>query len=132
MLTMLRWCASGGMTAPPMQISKEVFADACLLVAHYYLPMAERVYGDAAATTAERNAATLARWIVRDRALEVHVRRLQREIRLPGLKSADAIHEAAAVLVEAGWLMSPPPGRGPGGRPRAAYAVNTVVWDLPS
>ncbi len=89
--------------------------------------MAQRVYGDAAATQAERNAATLARWIKRERAAEVHVRRLQREVRLPGLGDAAKIHAAAAVLVEAGWLI--PPEIGYGSQRKVAYAVNPVVLE---
>ena len=52
------------------------------------MPMAERVYGDAAASPRATNAATLARWIVRAHADEVHVRHLQRNVRLPGLGEA--------------------------------------------
>jgi hypothetical protein len=40
------------------------------------MAMTERVYGDAAATREDRNAATLARWIMRDRPNEVHPRHL--------------------------------------------------------
>ncbi len=130
-LTMLRWCGSSGMTAPPVEIGEQAFGAACDLVADYFLPMAERVYGDAAATPADRNAATLARWIIRERAPEVHVRRLQREVRLPGLNSADVIHAAAAVLVEAGWLL-PPEAGGFQQRARAAYLVNVRLFELAS
>jgi hypothetical protein len=128
-LEMLRWCGCEGMAPPPTEIGEEAFAAACHLVADYFMPMAERVYGDAAATTAERNAATLARWIVRGRAKEVHVRRLQRAIRLPGLNTAEAIHAAAAVLVEAGWLMPPAPGAFQA-RARSAYPVNWRVLEV--
>ena len=69
----------------------------------------------------------LARWIVKERAEEVYVRRLQREVRLPGLTTADAIHAAAAVLVEADWLREPPIR--PGKRPRMAYPVNPKVLE---
>jgi hypothetical protein len=92
------------------------------------MPMAERVYGDAAVPPADRNAATLARWIVKTHAAEVHVRKLQREVRLPGLGDANAIHAAARVLVEAGWLVQPSADGQPG-RPKAAYAVNPRVWE---
>jgi hypothetical protein len=50
--------------------------------------MSSRVNGDAAIRPDDRNAATLARWIVKTRATEVHVRRMQREVRLPGLGDA--------------------------------------------
>ena len=77
-----------------------------LLISDYFTQMAERVYGDAAATERSRGAATLARWIFRKRPKELHVRRLQREEQLPGLCSAEQIRDAAEVLVEATCTMS--------------------------
>ena len=59
------------------------------------MPMAERVFGDAGATDVERDAATLTRWILKERPDEVHVRTLIREVRLPGLRSAEQIKKAA-------------------------------------
>ena len=44
-----------------------------------------------------------ARWIFRKRPKELHVRRLQREEQLPGLRSAEQIRNAAEVLVGATW-----------------------------
>jgi len=88
------------------------------------MPMAERVYGDAAATDSERAAAALARWVMKELPDQVHVRRLQREVRLPGLRSAEQIRKAADALVEADWLLPPP--KTIVGQPRSwvAYAVN--------
>ena len=124
-LESLWWCAADGFAPPPVRISANAFGAAVILVADYLLPMAERVYGDAAVPAADRNAATLARWILLRRTAEVHVRHLQREVRLPGLGTADAIHEAAKVLVEADWLRPParPTGFGKGAA-RAAYSIN--------
>jgi len=131
-LAMLRWCGKAGMAPPPAEIDRDAFAGACRLVADYFIPMAQRVYGDAAATQTERNAATLARWIKPERTAEVHVRRLQREVRLPaGLGDAETIHRAAGALIEAGWLLPPASGSGgTAGRPRSAYSVNPVVFEL--
>ena len=56
-------------------------------------------YGTTAATARERNAATLARWILPTRAAEVHIRHLQRHVRLAGLRNAAQIREAAGRLV---------------------------------
>ena len=58
----------------------------------------------AGATDVERDAATLTRWILKERPEEVHVRTLIREVRLPGLRSAEQIKKAADLLVEADWL----------------------------
>jgi hypothetical protein len=53
---------------------------------------------------------------------------MQREVRLSGLKDAEAIHEACAALVEAGWLVGDPGPIGFQRRPRAAYRVNELLW----
>jgi hypothetical protein len=128
-LELLWWCGEDGMTAPPAQISARAFAAAALLLSDYFAAMAERVYGDAGAAPADRNAATLARWIRAERPAEVHVRRLQREVRLQGLRRAEDIHAAADVLIEADWLAAPAPGAEFGRRGRAAYPVNPRVWE---
>jgi Protein of unknown function (DUF3987) len=61
-LEFLWWCGGAdGMAPPPREISVAVFLAAARLVSDYLMPMAERVYGDAAAPEADRNAATLAR-----------------------------------------------------------------------
>jgi hypothetical protein len=122
----LRWASLPGHAAPPAVISEDSLTAACGLVADYFMPMAARVYGDAAATDDERNAMTLAKWIIQRKPTEVHVRQLQREIRLPGLSNAEAIHGAAGVLVEADWLRNPAAG-GFQARARRAYPVNPAI-----
>jgi Protein of unknown function (DUF3987) len=126
-LEFLWWSAKGGFEPPPMTISRKAFLSAAHLVADYFLPMAERVYGDAAIPPDERNATTLARWIVKAKAAEVHIRYLQREVRLPGLRSADAIKDAANLLVEAGWLRVPRIVVGV--QRKVAYGVNPELWN---
>jgi Protein of unknown function (DUF3987) len=126
-LEMLWWTAQGGMTFPPIILSVKAFLAAAALVAEYFMPMAERVYGDAAATETERNAATLARWIIKTKATEVHVRFLQREARLPGLREAEVIGEAIEALQEADWLGEQESGKPKGKRARNAYPVNPRV-----
>ena len=98
-------------------------------MADYFLPMAERVYGDAAATDRERNAATLARWILNNQLPDMHVRHLQRDVRLPGLRTAELIRDAADVLLEADWLRPPSPGTEFGRRGRVAYPINPRLWE---
>jgi hypothetical protein len=117
------------MAPPPAQIGPRAFAAAALLIGDYFMPMAERVYGDATATERERGAATLARWIIRERPNELHVRHLQREVRLPALRTAEQIRAAADVLVEADWLRAPARGEEFGQRGRIAYAVNPRLWE---
>src|SRR5205085_10369240 len=98
-LEQLWWCGRDGVASPPTEISERAFLAACNLVADYLMPMAERVYGDAACRPEDRNAATLARWIIRQEAKEVHVRAMQREVRLPGLATAEIIYAACRVLM---------------------------------
>ena len=128
-LELLWWCAEDGSAPPPTEITQKAFAAAATLYADYFAPMAERVYGDAALSAQDRNAATLARWIYRERVTEVHVRTVQRQARLPGLNKAEAIHAAAAVLIEAEWLSKPAEATGPG-RPREVYIVNRQLWEV--
>ena len=120
----LWWCGEDGIAPPPVQISARAFAAGAALVADYFLPMAERVYGDATATERERSAATLAKWIISEHPAELHVRHLQRTVRLPGLRIAEEIRGAADALVEADWLRPPAPGSEFGQRGRIAYTVN--------
>jgi len=123
-LEWLWWCGKDGFAMPPTEISPAAFEAAAALTDEYLLPMAERVFGDAAATRNERNAATLARWIIKERPAEVHVRDLQRNVRLPGLRTAELIKGAANALVEADWLRPPPFLGGFGPRVPAIYNVN--------
>jgi Protein of unknown function (DUF3987) len=118
------WCAKDGLALPPSEITPIAVAAAAVLVADYFMPMAERVFGDAGASEVERNAATLARWVVKERPDEVHVRQLQRAVRLPGLRDAGQIRKAADALVEADWLRAPPKTVLGQPRSRVAYAVN--------
>jgi hypothetical protein len=125
-LEWLWFCAKTDMSLPPDNISKEAFAAAATLVSEYFMPMAERVFGDAGATEDERNAATLARWVFNEHPEEVYVRRMLREVRLPGLRSAEQIKTAAKLLVDADWLRAPVIGFG--AQSKVVYAVNPRLW----
>ena len=56
----------------------------------------------------------LARWMVRAdlRPTEIHVRTMQREVRLAGMRTAEEIHAACALLVDANWLLAAPKPHG--------------------
>jgi len=126
-LEFLWWAGESGYAAPPTEISARATGAACLLVDEYLLPMAERVFGDAATPPEDRNAATLARWIFKTRPETVNTRQLQRDVRLPGLDTAEVIRATCAALVEAGWLIEPPRSGG-AGRPTGTYGVNPAIW----
>jgi hypothetical protein len=121
-LEWLWWCGQDGLALPPNNITPRAFSAAAMSIADYFMPMAERIFGDAAATDIERIAATLARWIVSEQPTELHVRHLQRDVRLPGLRTADQIKKAADALVEADWLRKPVIGFG--SQRKVVYAIN--------
>jgi hypothetical protein len=127
-LQYLWWAGTDGFDGPPSVISEKAFLAAAAMVSDYLMAMAERVYGDAGTSTLDRNTTTLARWIIKEKPTEIHVRHMQRVVRLPGLSDAEAIHDACMALVEAGWLR-PPPRSTKDGRTKVAYAVNPHLWE---
>lgn len=122
-----RWAYEGG--ALPSTISADTLEAVGDFVAGYALPMAERVYGDAALPAVERNAATLAKHIQRNKLKAINSRDLMREDRLPGLREAASLDPAIEALCEAGWLRPDPHRKGnTTGRSSKDYAVNPAIW----
>ena len=128
-LELLWWCGRDADDEPAATVSDAAVEAATLWVRDYVMPMADRTFGDAAVSQEDRNATTLARWIAQERPSEVHVRTMQRDVRLPGLRDAGAIHAACKALIEAGWLVADPGPTGFQQRPKAAYRVNSALWD---
>lgn len=93
-LEFLWWAGKEGREPPPRVISSRAFSLASDLIHGYFIPVAERVYGKGGTTPLDRNARTLAEWILSSRPREVHVRHLQRAVRLPGLRTAEQIQAA--------------------------------------
>jgi hypothetical protein len=127
-LEWLWWCGRDDSPLPPEVITPRAFTAAAMLVSDYFMPMAERVFGDAAATEIERLAATLARWIIKERPPEVYVRYLLREVRLPGLRTAERIKLAADYLVDADWLQPPIKMIFGQARSKVAYSINPRLF----
>ena len=123
-LAYLRWCSEDGYAASPTVISEDALLAAAALVTDYVIASAQRTYGDAACSGEDRNITMLARWIAKERPQAVHVRDMQRNVRLQGLCEAKPIHAACAALVEAGWLARPAAGTAFGQRGTKAYPVS--------
>lgn len=124
-----RWSYAGG--PEPRTIDLDTLEAAADFVSAYVIPMAERVYGDAALPIVERNTATLAKHIKRYKLAFINTRELQRHTRLPGLRDATDITAAVDALVEAGWLREGGTRKGgSAGRPKADYAVNPAICEV--
>ena len=99
---------------------------ATVMIEQYLKPMAERAYGDAALAKEDKNAAVLAKWIVKNKPQSINTRELYRKIKLPGMDKSEKVKGAIDVLVEAGWLLSS--GIHGNGRPKQNYEVNPGVF----
>lgn len=86
------------------QIETWAIEAATIMIDTYLKPMAVRAYGDASLPQAERNAATLAKKVVKEGWERINTRELQRKEKLPGLKTAVDIKEAIELLIDADWL----------------------------
>jgi hypothetical protein len=126
----LRWCAKDGYEGSPSTIGDDAVAAAARFISEYVLPMAERTYSDAACTETDNNTTTLARWIKKERPQFIHVRDMQRKVRLQGLRDAKAIHAACAALIEAGWLGRPAAGSAFQQRGTKAYPVSPRLMEV--
>ena len=129
----LWWCGWDGVIGgppPPAVVSGEAMRAAVTLMDGYFLPMAERVFGDAALSPAQRGAKVMLEWILRSPGqAEINLRDVRNSARLPGLSAADDMKAAVAVLLDEG-ILAPKPAAAPGhgGRPRSDYLVNPRLW----
>jgi hypothetical protein len=130
-LEYLEWSISPEGTPEPRAISKFSLAAAAELVAEYFAPMAERLFGDAGLPKTDRAAATLARAIRQRRCRSINLSIVRRDWRLPGLRDAADVREAAEVLQDAGWLRPAPSREGNRpGRNKSDFAVNPKLNEV--
>ena len=124
-LEYLWWCAVEG-DAEPSQVTRQAMQAAADLMQSYFLPMAARVLGDASVPAEERNARTLAEWIMRTRPAVVNVSSIRDGARLPGLRESEPVKQACRFLADARWLTRDDAPTG--GRPRGDWTVNPLLW----
>lgn len=88
------------------------------------------MFGDAALPLSERNAAALARHILKAKAERINLRDVRRESGISTLKIAADVEAATEALVEAGWLRGVGERAGDtAGKPRKDYLVNPKVHE---
>jgi hypothetical protein len=126
-LTYLWWCGDANGQPEPVTISAKAMEAAAGLMEAYFLPMAQRVLGDAAVPTEERDARTLATWIIENRPAVVNVSAIRDGARLPGLRESEPVKAACRFLTEAGWLRAAA-GTGARGRPFGDHEINPKLW----
>ncbi|MFM9861316.1 DUF3987 domain-containing protein [Pseudoxanthobacter sp. M-2] len=129
------WWASGPPEAPPpTAISLPAVVTACAILDEYFLPMAERVLGDAVLPDAERDAMTLGRRlreIARSEGkLTFNARDLRRKIGGP-FREAKVMSAACDVLEEGGLIRKcPSRAGGTKGRQKADYEINPALGEV--
>lgn len=124
----LAWAAREGGTAPEA-VGEDAMRRATAFLAVYAVPMARRVFGEAALPEAERDARRLARWLLRQAPCPevLNARVLRRQADGPGIPKAERITTALGELAELGWVRSEATSGHRGGRPRGDWAVNPMV-----
>jgi hypothetical protein len=126
----LWWCGAPPRPEPAI-ISEKAVTAAAGLVDGYFLPMAERVYGDAAMPAAERGAMALARHLRKTGLAEFNARDARREIGSL-LREAAGMDAACAVLIEAGLIRAKPSHVTGAGRKPKNFDVNPALHVRPS
>lgn len=127
-LQYMRWAVEGG--PEPHQIDEISVGAAAHLMGEYFIPMAERVYGDAGLPDDQRNAAT-AKAIRERRSTTINARTIRLEWGLSRLREAAAVNKAVDLLTDVDILRANPirEGNAPG-RARKDFAVNPKFLDL--
>lgn len=121
----LWWCA-GSTEREPREVTLAAVTAAAGLLEAYFLPMAERVFGDASIPDAERHAMTLARRLRQDGCERFNAREMRRTIG-GQLRQPDKMKAACEALVEANLIRPLVTPQGTNGRPPREFAVNPVV-----
>lgn len=129
-LTFLWWSADP--RAPweePAEIGEAAMATAIEMMASYFLPMAERVFGDAAVPVVETNAAILARHLREHNLSVFNASKLRTTIGGP-LRYGAAMDAACAELEDAGLIQAVDVTVKKRGRPSKSFAVNPKLFDV--
>lgn len=125
-LEYLAWADTAG--KEPETVSVASLVKALKLVEDFLKPHARRVFGDAALAPVEKDAAALARFIVKQKLERINARDVQRNSALPTLKKREDVEQATEALMEANWLREAPSRQGDTpGKQRKDFLVNPAV-----
>lgn len=131
-LEFLIWTETSPDTPEPSEISERAILAALTFLEDFALPMAQRTFGVAALSEAERDAKRVARWLVRQKPIPkiINARDLRNQGGGPGIRDAKPMEAALAELVKAGWLRHTPSRAGGYGQPRKDFEVNPAIANL--
>lgn len=122
----LRWATEG--TQEPQEISAAALCFSCELINSYFKPIANGVFRGISRPKSDRDAATLASWIRKNRIRQFNAKEVRRTANLPGLKESAAMMSAIEVLKDAHWIIPTGTREGPTvGRAKADFSVNPEV-----
>lgn len=120
------WWSGQGSQPEPVEISARAVTTAAGLVGGYFVPMAERVFGDGAIPKAERGAMSLARYLRQHRLAEFNARTVR--LRIGGdLRLSEQMDAACRELTEAGLIRKRVSPKATG-RPGKTFDVHPVVY----
>lgn len=123
---LMAWADEGG--PEPVSVSKLTVGAVTDFIDDYAKPTAQRVYGDAALPQADRDAAVIARHIIRHKLRRFNAKKLRRESGFNGPKDANRLADALAVLDEYQWVKADGTRAGDTpGRKSSDYTVNAGV-----
>jgi hypothetical protein len=128
----LAWCWEDPSPSPPSQIEEWAVEATADFLEVYAVPMARRVFGEAALPQEERDARAVARWLIRQNPIPetINARDLRRMADGPGIRTAERMDAALEELADAGWVRPAPARAGGYGRQRHDWAVNPALADI--
>jgi hypothetical protein len=127
-LELLGWAWRQSNTPEPERISQQSVLGAMRIIDDWVRPNLERVFAEASLPQAQRDAMTIARWLLKTKPEMINARDLRRQAGFPGPKTPKELDEALEVLSDARWLIQQPSGDGPG-RKRKDFAINRAIYE---
>ncbi|MCX7684351.1 MAG: YfjI family protein, partial [Acetobacteraceae bacterium] len=129
----LDWLTQQEGAPPPAAVDADAVVRAIGFLSEYAVPMARRVFGEAALPEAERDARRLARWWLRQdpRPDMLNAKAQRRLPNGPGIPTAERMDAALADLAAAGWCRAAPfrAGEVPG-RSRKDWEMNPALGEV--
>ncbi|MBS0237757.1 MAG: DUF3987 domain-containing protein [Proteobacteria bacterium] len=126
-LEFLAWAWGRSNEPEPARIGILSVLNALRIIEEWVRPTLARVFAEAALPQAQRDAAVVARWLLKNKRDLLNSREMRRTPGFPGPKESHRLDAAIEVLVDARWLV-PVARAGPGRKPKD-FAVNMAIFE---